>query len=128
MGLIRLFFLTLGFFCLFWAFECNGAALPKNVQDEIADIDSQILELEGIKRGYEAAALRHEDQAERLQFRSNEWLETRRHLELAAENREMAKRVQEEIDALKQRRMRLLRSSGANGFLPPPGGDGFEDI
>lgn len=105
-----------------------GSSLPKEIREEIADIDSQIEELERVKRGYEAKAIRHEDQAERLQFRGGLMLEVRRHWELAAENREMAQRVQEEIDALKKRRMMLLRYNGNEGRLPPPGGDGFEDI
>lgn len=127
MGLVRLFLITLGFFVLLTAVDLY-AALPLKVQMEIADIDEQIEELEEIKRGYEAKALRHEDHAWRLQFRDQLILETRRHIELAAENREMAARVQKEIDSLKKRRMLLLRYNGADGRLPPPGGDGFEDI
>jgi hypothetical protein len=125
MGLIRIFFLTLGFFFL----AVDGhSALPKKVQQEVEDLDAQIEELEGIKRGYESKAIRHEDQAERLQFEHNTYLEMKRHLELADENWEMAARVQVEIDRLKERRMLLLRKNGDEGRLPPPGGDGLEDL
>lgn len=127
MGLIRIFFLTLGFFVLFLTVE-GYSALPTKVQMELNDLDAQIEELEQIKLGYESKAIRHEDQAERLQFEHNTYLEMKRHQELADENWEMAARVQVEIDRLKERRILLLRQNGVDGRLPPPGGDGLEDL
>ena len=86
------------------------------MQKEIALIDEEILELEKMKRGYEARALRHQDQAIRLQF-NQEWnLEMRRHLELADENLEKAALVQKEIDRLNIRRKQLIEELGAPDF------------
>lgn len=102
--------------------------ISKQAQEQIQQIDQQILQLEEIKRGYEAKAIRHEEQVERLQFQDQAYLEMRRHQELADENWEMAARVQEEINRLKKQRMLILRQNGEGGRLPPPGGDGFEDI
>jgi len=62
-----------------------------------------------------------------MQFEDRTWLEARRHWQLAEENREMAARIQVEIDRLKVRRLEILRRNGEN-TLPPKGGDGFEDI
>lgn len=76
---------------------------------QVERIDEQIAELEEIKMGYEARALRHEDYAEYLQFDQEAVLETRRHLQLAEENRAKAERVQAEIDKLEARKQKLLR-------------------
>jgi hypothetical protein len=77
---------------------------------QVQEIDRQITELQAMKRGFEARALRHEDYAQRLQFEDRAVLETRRHLELADENRAKADRVQQEIDRLQIERRKLLKS------------------
>lgn len=92
----------------------------QNDQAELQEIDDQIRELEGIKRGFISKALRHEDQAERMQYQNKYYLEARRHFELAEENRRAADQVQVEIDRLKARRRQILQKHGA--------GDGFEDL
>lgn len=94
--------------------------MNQNDQAELAEIDDQIRELEDIKRGFISKALRHEDQAERMQYKDKYYLEARRHFELAEENRRAADEVQVEIDRLKKRRRQILQKYGA--------GDGFEDI
>lgn len=91
-----------------------------DIQNKLRDIDDQIRELEEKKRGYLAMALRHEDQAERLQFEEHWFLEAKRHMELADENRQAASEIQKEIDRLKALRTRILQENGA--------GDGFEDL
>jgi hypothetical protein len=133
-GLIRCFLMTLFFFFLLngvGGFCSTKKQIPIETEEsgaqEVADIDEQILELENMKRGYIAKALRHEDQAERMQFENSMWLEARRHWELAAENRQMAARIQVEIDRLKAKRLQILRENG-DTMLPAKGGDGFEDI
>src|SRR3989344_5839035 len=77
------------------------------VDPKVQQLDRDIRELQEMKRGYEARALRHEDEAERLQFDDQTYLETRRHLQLAAENREKAEEIQKEIDRLQQEKRRL---------------------
>ena len=79
------------------------------IQVQVAEIDRQLKELEGMKRGFEARALRHEDQAQRLQFEDRALLETRRHNELADENRAKAEKVQQEIDRLQAEKQKLLK-------------------
>ena len=74
-------------------------------------IDRQIEELTRLKRGYEAKASRHEDQAERLQFEDRSTLEARRHVQLAAENREKASILQQEIDKLSLEKAKLSTPS-----------------
>ena len=104
---------------LFWSVTVFSAERqgPVTPQQQLAQIDDQIQELEGIKRGYESRALRHEDQAQRLQYYDKTYLEARRHLELAQENRDKAALVQEEIDRLKGQRKKLLEKyHGEAGF------------
>jgi hypothetical protein len=95
-------------------------SVESNTQAELQEVDDQIRELEDMKRGFLAKALRHQDQAERLQFRERYYLEARRHMELAEENRQAAEQIQVEIDRLKLRRRQILEKNGA--------GDGFEDL
>lgn len=98
--MIRFF---LFFFTLLSAFSVEAV----NKSKEIESIDSQLQQLEEMKRGYEAKVLRHESQAEYLQFDQQALLETRRHLQLAEENRQKAEMVQQRIDQLKARRAEL---------------------
>jgi hypothetical protein len=76
-------------------------------QEQIEEIDAQIKELKDMKRGYEARAIRAEDQADRLQFEDHYVLETRRYYRIAEENRMKAQKVQEEIDRLEMRKAKL---------------------
>jgi len=62
-----------------------GQASPPSQQEQIQTIDAQIQELEEMKRGYEARAIRAEDQANRLQFEDHFVLETRRYFQIAEE-------------------------------------------
>lgn len=103
MRLQRLFFTTLSFFLILWGF----GAYTASQSNEIQKIDAQIKQLEEMKRGYEARALKHTDMAEYLQFDQQAVLETRRHLKLAQENRNKAALVQEQIDRLKEKRRQL---------------------
>lgn len=122
----KTFFLTAFLFLLVWTFSIldekgrlkseeksqlvlNEAVVAnQTVSEQVAEIDRQIQELERIKRGFDAKVLRHEDYAERLQFQDRSYLEAKRHIELADENREKSKRTQDEIDRLKAERKRLL--------------------
>lgn len=116
---LKFFLTTMAFFFLLWGISAVSAEkrqAPPSVQAQIAEIDDQIRELEDMKRGYESRALRHDDQALRLQF-NQEWnLEVRRHLELAEENRQKAAVVQQEIDRLKAKRKELIERYGAPDF------------
>ncbi|MBF8262889.1 MAG: hypothetical protein HW387_554 [Parachlamydiales bacterium] len=83
-----------------------------NFDDRIEQIDGQIKELSDMKRGYEARAIRAEDQANRLQFEDHFVLETRRYYRIAEENREKAAKVQSEIDRLEAERAELIKKQG----------------
>ncbi len=78
-----------------------------SVTEEIQKIDGELQELAEMKRGYEARALRHENQAEYLQFDQQQVLETRRHLQIAQENRDKAALIQERIDRLNAKKQQL---------------------
>lgn len=114
----RCFGLTSAIFLLLWAIGAYASSdsFPfrfANIQAggkeaQVQQIDQQIQELEEMKRGFEARALRHEDQADRLQFDDQTYLETRRHNQLAAENRAKAAAVQKEIDRLQAEKNKLL--------------------
>jgi hypothetical protein len=101
----RLFLLIFSFYLILWAV----AGYSVSCSAEIQSIDAQIEQLEGMKRGFEAKALRHNDMAEYMQFDQQLVLETRRHLQIADENRAKAAMVQEEIDRLKAKRDKLKK-------------------
>lgn len=100
---MKLFCVTFAFFLLLWGL---GGGLPSK-QSEIDSIDSQIQQLEQMKRGYESRALKHENYAEYLQFNDKAVLETRRHLQIADENRQKADLIQKEIDVLNAKKGEL---------------------
>ena len=77
--------------------------LPNNKEIALDQTEQKIQELEDIKRGYESKAIYHENQADRLQFDDNTYLEMRRHNQLAEEYRAKAAAVQKEIDRLKDK-------------------------
>lgn len=104
----RVFFLILPLFLLLWGMSAY-AEERKSISPRVEQIDQRIKELEDMKRGYESRAIRHEDQADRLQFDDQTYLETRRHNQLAAENRAKAAAVQQEIDRLKEERSKLVK-------------------
>lgn len=106
----RQFLLTLSLFVALWAIFLAAPALQES---QIQKLDREIEELEAMKRGYVSKALRHEDYAQRLQFEDRAYLETRRHIELAEENRAKAEKIQEEIDRLKEKRRVLLEKNAA---------------
>lgn len=76
---------------------------------EIQKIDAEIVQLQEMKRGYESRALRHENLAEYLQFDQQAFLEARRHIQLAEENRNKAALVQERIDQLNAKKAQLMK-------------------
>jgi hypothetical protein len=94
---------------LFILFSFCSAFTVQN-ETKIQLIDQQIQELQDKKLGFEGKAILHEDQADRLQFNDETYLETRRHFQLAEENRAKAQAVQQEIERLQLERSKLLNS------------------
>ncbi|HSW72746.1 MAG TPA: hypothetical protein VLG44_05010 [Chlamydiales bacterium] len=87
------------------------ATAPKH-QEEIQEIECQIEKLQKIKKGYESKALYHENQAERLQFIQQEMQTAKKHWIMAEENREIAKKIQKDIDQLEEKKQELLKKYG----------------
>lgn len=81
-------------------------------QEEVQEIECQIEKLQKIKKGYESKALYHENQAERLQFIQQEMQTAKKHWIMAEENREIAKKIQKDIDQLEEKKQELLRKHG----------------
>ena len=104
------FIIPILMFVLLWGqflFSATPVALSQK-ETQVQHIETQIHELEEMKRGYEAKAIFHEDQATRLQFDDQTYLDTRRHNQLAEENRAKAAATQKEIDRLKSEKHKLL--------------------
>lgn len=97
------FFVTFSFFLILWALTGHSASQSAEIQK----INGEIQQLQDMKRGYEARALKHENMAEYLQFDQQAVLETRRHLQIAEENRQKAALVQEQIDRLQIKKQKL---------------------
>jgi hypothetical protein len=106
------FVYTLSFFLLI-SLGVSLVAGNMPTEEKVAQIDRQISELQDLKRGYESRALRHEDAAQYQQFESRNYLETRRHIELAQENRAKAEAVQKKIDQLEIKRADLLKEEAS---------------
>ncbi|EKD86216.1 MAG: hypothetical protein ACD_37C00407G0001 [uncultured bacterium] len=109
----RMFVITFAFFFMLWGFS----AFSISQSEEVQQIDAEIQELELMKKGYESRALRHENQAEYLQFDQRAVLETRRHLQIAEEERGKAAFVQEQIDQLKEKKRRIVIPFARNKFI-----------
>jgi hypothetical protein len=96
----------------FLAVQHRSSVLTANergkVDQQIQQIDQQIQELELMKRGYESKAIRHEDLGDTKQFKQEYNLETRRHYQLAEQNRQIADKIQKDIDLLNSQKEQLL--------------------
>jgi len=89
--------------------ECTSSSQH---EEEIEEIECQIEKLKSMKKGYESKALYHENQAERLQFIQQEMQTAKKHWIMAEENREIAKKIQKDIDALEEKKQSLLKKYG----------------
>lgn len=85
-----------------------GGESPQKTE-KAEQINQQIEQLQDMKRGFEARALRHENMAEWLQFDDKAYLETRRHIQIAEENKQKAAAVQREIDRLQKEKQALTK-------------------
>ncbi len=96
----------------FLAVQHRSLALTANEKgktaQQVQEIDQRIQELELMKRGYEAKAIRHEDLGAMRQFQQEYTLETRRHYQLAEQNRQIAENIQKDIDLLNSQKKELL--------------------
>lgn len=107
-------FAILGFFIFIFAvFMVSKSftyyASSAETQNKITLIDQKIEELQAMKRGYEAKALNHANQADRLQFIQGELQTAKRHWKIADDNRRIALQIQKQIDELKVQKMDLQK-------------------
>ncbi|MBS0626507.1 MAG: hypothetical protein JSS32_10705 [Verrucomicrobia bacterium] len=116
MKLAKVFFVTMGFFLILSALLAVRhqthflmADNSSQIDQQIEQIDREIAELEDMKRGYEARAIRHENLGQMQQSESKYTLETRRHYQLAEQNREIAEKIQLDIDRLQEKKQALLK-------------------
>lgn len=115
-------FVFFAFFLLVFAKGKKGYSAPTTLtswEQEVREIDEQIAELKEMKKGYVAKATKHETQAERLQFLQQELQTAKKHWLLAEENREIAKKIQKNIDQLEEKKRTLLKKRKDTNECPP---------
>jgi hypothetical protein len=109
----------MGFFFSITALSGANQSAPLNPPQEemkwndVGKIDQRIGELRQMKRGYDSKAIYHDNQAQRLQFDQGQLSLAQRHAKLADANRDVAKKIQEEIDQLEGRKQILLHKKPA---------------
>lgn len=105
----------MGFFFVFSTLLTMNQRAPLVFADErgkldveIQQIDQEILELQSVKQSYETKAAKAERMAETKQFDTKYNMETRRLYQLAQQNRDIADRLQKDIDRLEAKKQELL--------------------
>lgn len=93
--------------------EALVVAVQPGWKNEVAEIDKEIDKLQNQRNLYLAKATRLQNQGDRLQFENNNLIDARRAWQQAQIHREIATRIQEEIDQLEQRKIKILESNGA---------------
>lgn len=93
--------------------EALVVAVQPGWKNEVAEIDKEIDKLQNQRNLYLAKATRLQNQGDRLQFENNNLIDARRAWQQAQIHREIATRIQEEIDQLEQRKLKILESNGA---------------
>lgn len=79
---------------------------------EVGEIDQEIDKLKNQRNLYLAKATRLQNQGDRLQFENNNLIDARRAWQQAQIHREIATRIQEEIDGLEKRKKQILEANG----------------
>lgn len=82
---------------------------------EISEIDQEIDKLKNQRNLYLAKATHLQNQGDRLQFENNNLIDARRAWQQAQIHREIATRIQEEIDTLEKRKNQILEAHGITG-------------
>ncbi len=81
-------------------------------KNEVAEIEKEIDKLQNQRNLYLAKATRLQNQGDRLQFENNNLIDARRAWQQAQIHREIATRIQEEIDQLENKKQKILESNG----------------
>ncbi len=109
-----IFWVTFSFFLVLTFFFLGKGSLAfssSSNEKKIEQIDRQIESLMDKKRGLESQALRHENQAQRLQFRQGELATAKRHWKIAEEKRVKAAKIQKKVDRLQQKKKQIVATS-----------------
>jgi len=85
--------------------------LPK-WKEEVHELDHEIDRLVNQRNMHLAKATRYQNQGDRLQFNRNNLLDARIAWQQAEINREIAERIQKEIDILEGKRTDILKAHG----------------
>ncbi len=84
------------------------------IESQADTMDQEIDKLINQRNLYLAKATRLQNQGDRLQFESNNLIDARRAWQQAQINREIATRIQEEIDTLENQRESFFKKHGMN--------------
>ncbi|PCI95959.1 hypothetical protein COB11_00745 [Candidatus Aerophobetes bacterium] len=85
-------------------------------KEDLDGLNEEIDKLVNQRNLYLAKATRLQNQGDRLQFENNNLIDARRAWQQAQINREIATRIQEEIDALEDRRQKVLQKHGVSDY------------
>ncbi len=110
------FLMFLGFFSVNKNFHLSAQTQVESWKQEIINIDKQIEDLEKMKMGYEAKAIQHANEADRLQFIEGELETAKKHWQIAEANRDVAKKIQSQIDELKAKKQAILDAHKVESF------------
>lgn len=109
----RAFLIVMGFFIFIFAIfsvSKTGYSYNNSTIKDIDSINKKIAELEEMKKGYEAAAIKHSNQADRLQFIDGQLQLAKKHWKLADSYKEIAKKIQDEINDLEQQKVKIQKN------------------
>ncbi|MDN3507439.1 MAG: hypothetical protein P0S94_00795 [Simkaniaceae bacterium] len=85
-------------------------------QGQVDELDEEIDRLTNQRNLYLAKATRFQNQGDRLQFDRNNLLDARLAWQQAEINREIAGRIQQEIDILETKRAKILAAHGVKSY------------
>lgn len=113
----RAFWIIMIFFMvIFGVFSVSKTAYSYNSpkeHTEIDDINRKIAELEDMKKGYEARAIKHANTADRLQFIEGQLQLAKKHWKLSAESKKIAEKIQTQIDELEAQKQQILKKKNS---------------
>ena len=81
-------------------------------QDEVKQIDQQIETLKELQNKYISSAKRESNNAMRWQFQNRNYTDARRAWEKAAQDKQKAQEIQDQIDDLEKRKTTILKEHG----------------
>lgn len=99
----------MGFFLMIYAGTAFFNTKVPKWRKEISSLNREIDEFQKMKKGYELRANFHQTQAQKLSLLQEDLLTVKRHHILAQENLKIAKKLQEDIHHLSDKKNNLLK-------------------